>query len=341
MKLLHHTSPIPNFGDDINEQIWEALAPGLFDDDNGVGFLGIGTVVGRPFDKVDRLHVFSSGAGYDPIELPSHDVNIWCVRGPITARLLNVDASRAVTDGALLAPLVWPAAKKKQQVVVIPHWQSLHGREAYWHQACSSAGFKLVSPMQRVEKVLEDISSATLVLTESLHGAILADAYGVPWKAWACSSNFSLIKWKDWTASMDLPLCVSGVSAPSPSIAKQLGQPAFPSGEIDIPVSDDSVEQEIESRCVARGQSKPTKVSLKTLAKKIVLSEFIGSSFLGYRPEQTAKHLLAIASSAAPQLSAEDHRARLTQKLLHLLEQVSAVERGAPGPVEFRNSAST
>ncbi len=323
MRLLHHSDPIPNFGDDINEQIWDALAPGMLDDCNGVGFLGIGTVVGKRFDPVDELHIFSSGAGYDPIDLPSENVNVWCVRGPITAGLLNVDPSRVVTDGALLAPLVWPAAKKKQQVVVMPHWQSLHGREAYWERACSAAGFKLVSPMQRVEKVLTELSSATLVLTESLHGAILADAYGVPWKAWACSSNFSLIKWKDWTASMDLPLSVSGVAAPSTRIVKDYGRSLFEPGSIDVPVSDDVVEREIYTRCSVRAQNQNVISSLKSFVKRTLLSEFIGSNILGYRPEQTAKQLLEIARTADRQLSAEDHRARLTQKLLHLLNEVA------------------
>lgn len=340
MKLLHNMNPIPNFGDDINERLWDALAPGLFDGAQNTGFLGIGALVGKPFDPVDRLHVFSSGAGYGPIALPSDDVNVWCVRGPITAKLLNVDASRIVTDGALLAPLVWPAAKRKQQVVVIPHWQSLHGREAYWHEACSVAGFKLVSPMQRVEKVLEDISSASLVLTECLHGAILADAYGVPWKAWTCSSKFSAIEWKDWTASMDVPLCVSGVAAPSTSIVKKLGRPLIAKGEIDVMISDDVVENEIASRSMEGTTPPPNKRFLETVLESVTLSEWVGSNVSGYRPAETAKHLLAIASSAAPQLSAEDRRARLSQRLMDLLSLVSEGEGETGSLPDTRSSAS-
>lgn len=323
MKLLYHTSPVPNFGDDINESIWDALAPGLLDDAENVGFLGIGTVVGKPFDRIDRLHVFSSGAGYDPLNFPSDDVRVWCVRGPITARLLNIDPSYAVTDGALLAPLVWPASKSTGQVVVIPHWQSLLGYEAAWTEACSIAGFKLVNPMQCVERVLEDISSASLVLTESLHGAILADAYGVEWKAWSCSSNFSLIKWTDWTASMDVPLSVSAVAAPRASIVKQLGRPPIAQGAIDSIISEEAVEREISARCTKRTEPTQSRMSPKVLLKRIVLSDFVGSKILGFHPAETAKNLLEIASSATPQLSSADNRTRLTQKLLGLLKEMS------------------
>ena len=49
-----------------------------------------------------RLHVFSTGAGYDAVETWRTERRIWCVRGPMTARLLGTDAS--LTDGAILAP---------------------------------------------------------------------------------------------------------------------------------------------------------------------------------------------------------------------------------------------
>ena len=105
--VYYHRKGVPNFGDDLNVVLWKGLAPDLFDDDLKIGFVGIGTIIGMPCGEVQRLHVFSSGIGYDrPEGWRGKQVEYWCVRGPISAHVLGLPEDRAITDGAILTPLV-------------------------------------------------------------------------------------------------------------------------------------------------------------------------------------------------------------------------------------------
>ena len=68
MKLVYFRGKQPNFGDDLNAVLWPRLLPGLFDETGAEGFLGIGTLIGMATPGCLRLHVFSTGAGYDAVE---------------------------------------------------------------------------------------------------------------------------------------------------------------------------------------------------------------------------------------------------------------------------------
>jgi succinoglycan biosynthesis protein ExoV len=53
--------------------------------------------------------------------------------------------------------------------------------------------------------VLRVLSEARLVVTEAMHGAIVADTLRIPWIPVVCSPEIATFKWRDWTASLDLP----------------------------------------------------------------------------------------------------------------------------------------
>lgn len=57
--------------------------------------------------------------------------------------------------------------------------------------------------------MIRKLAAAPLVITESMHGAILADAFGTPWKAVSISHRFNAEKWHDWADSLDLTLEVA------------------------------------------------------------------------------------------------------------------------------------
>src|ERR1700761_8885215 len=224
MKLVYFRGKQLNFGDDLNGVLWPRLLPGMFDETGAEGFLGIGTLVGMPTPGCRRLHVFSSGAGYDDIETWRAERKVWCVRGPITARLLGVGA--ALTDGAILAPEVMgppPGDPTGRAVGVVPHWQSLHFPG--WDAACKAAGFRLISPIDTPERVHAAIGSVSLVLTESLHGAIFADTMGIPWVPFVTTRNISALKWVDWCLSVGVSFTPVPLPPPSASAALAFGRP--------------------------------------------------------------------------------------------------------------------
>lgn len=315
MQLIHYRKSVPNFGDDLNIDLWPALAPELFDDDPGVGFVGIGTIIGFDAGPAERLEVFSSGAGYDPIEnWAGKQVRYHCVRGPVSARLLGLDADRALTDGAILTPLApkFPdRAHGGGDTIVIPHFQTL----AYpgWPEVMTQTGYKLVDPRLDPAIVIDQIASAGLVLTESLHGAILADTYGIPWVAFATSRNFGASKWVDWTASLHLPLEFTLVPPPDPQPLIAFGKRPEAFGSRVRSSLDDAL-REFDSRTGAPPRRNWIKERLK--ASPLV------RRLLGFHPARTAEALEALTRGPA-MLSAQPTRDRLRGQMMDRLNALA------------------
>lgn len=322
MQLVYFRDGNRNFGDEINGQLWPALVPGFFEEESDVGFKGIGTIIGRRFGDFSKIHVFSSGAGLDAVASMKSDYNFECVRGPLTADLLNLSGETAVTDGAILAPLLWPAAPKTGRTIVIPHWKSLKGCEAEWRLACEQAGCRLVSPMQPVETVLGEISSAGRVLTESLHGAVIADAYGVPWSAWRCSIGFSEFKWMDWALSIGAKLRVWSIAPPVIPIRRRYGL-APQTNQSPIDLDADRIRDE-GCRIMLETHQKESRtarafIGLKSLSKRFILSDSFGNS-LGFSPKETAQGLRRLMLEPSQTPSTAETREALQKELLCRLD---------------------
>jgi succinoglycan biosynthesis protein ExoV len=332
MRLLRYEPKVPNFGDDLNERLWPCLAPPLFASrkDDGEAFVGIGTIVGIDPGASRRLHVFSSGAGYTAAHRwNGRDVQYHCVRGPVTARVLGLADDRSLTDGAILTPLVGGLEAPpggSARTVVVPHFETI----AFpgWDQAARMAGFDLVDPRGTPEKVIAALAGAGLVLTESLHGAILADAYGVPWHGFAVSRNFSTTKWTDWTASLQLDAHIAVLPPPDPMPLLRFGKRDEPFGSM-LPLDIESALREFESRIASPGQSS----FFKTQAKRALEELPLARRLLGFSPQRTAQALVDLASRA-PCLSAppvrERLRARMVERLDALVRQCRAESVALP-----------
>ncbi|MEL6828111.1 MAG: polysaccharide pyruvyl transferase family protein [Pseudomonadota bacterium] len=324
MKLLYHKNEVPNFGDDLNALLWPQIAPELFkSDQDGIGFLGIGTIVGKQLPNLRKLIVFSSGAGYNPASFAGHDVEVVCVRGPYTAKRLGLAETLAVTDGAILSPLIFEAAPKNGKTLVIPHWETIRGCEQIWQKVCDRAGMALCSPIQDAETVIREISAAELVLTESLHGAILADTYGVPWIAWASTGNFSEFKWMDWMSSMRLDYRVSAVPPPHADLAYRLGRV-----RADEPASEVARRLEgVISASIADPSFEPPAKTPSAFKQALKLGYYRSGAarvFGGCSPAHTARALLALKENGDRQLSDPDVRQSRHQDMQNRLQKLIA-----------------
>jgi succinoglycan biosynthesis protein ExoV len=105
----------------------------------------------------------------------------------------------------------------------MPHHQSMP--KADWASLCERVGFHCIDARKSVETVVRELQETELLLTESMHGAIVADALRVPWVPVRLYPRFTLFKWQDWTQSMQLPLKIYDVQpvyARSPAISKRL-----------------------------------------------------------------------------------------------------------------------
>jgi succinoglycan biosynthesis protein ExoV len=223
MKVIYYQSPSGNFGDDLNAVLWkEVLSPACFEADDAV-LLGIGSIFRDDFlsrEVTDRKRVFvlGSGAGTGPLpqRWPNADWSILAVRGPLTASLIGMPDA-AVTDGAALlatTPALQPKARMQSEIAFMPHYNSvLYSR---WPQICQQLGLTYIDAHWPVATTIERIGRARLVITEAMHGAIVADTLRVPWVPVLCSPSILPFKWVDWTASVGLdfrPLTLPASSA--------------------------------------------------------------------------------------------------------------------------------
>ena len=204
-----------NFGDELNRWLWPRLLGDLWSKaEADVLFVGIGTVLDRNLPPARVTIVFGTGTGYTPAppDISTHPSRwrIYGVRGPLTALALNLEKRAAMTDPAiLLATLPEFTGLDRHGVIFIPHWKSV--RYGDWQGICKSLGIEFVDPCQDSRLVVRRIASAKRVIAESMHAAIIADAFRVPWIPVALSREISPFKWVDWASSLNVayrPVCL-------------------------------------------------------------------------------------------------------------------------------------
>jgi succinoglycan biosynthesis protein ExoV len=206
MELYYYKDSIGNFGDDLNNWLWPRLFPYPMADafDPETLFVGIGSLLNHkiPASPPKKI-IFGSGYGYgDPPEI-NDQWRFYCVRGPLTAKLLNLPESLVISDSALLIrKLVNSSGMAKYPVAFMPHHQT--SRYDDWRSICGELGIQYLDPADSVGKTIEDIRSSSLVVTEAMHGAIVADALRVPWIPVRTRKRILDFKWQDWLASLQM-----------------------------------------------------------------------------------------------------------------------------------------
>jgi succinoglycan biosynthesis protein ExoV len=180
VKLYRWQGAARNFGDELNTLLWPRLLPGFFDDDPAELFLGIGSVLDsrHPLPAVKLV----AGAGYGGYQPPAAlDAN-WVVhwtRGPRTARRLGLPAACGIGDPAMLIPLTGGTrAAEGQSVGFMPHFET--ATRGDWAAATEAAGIDLIDPRGDPDTIIAAIGRCRLLISEALHGTIVADALRVP-----------------------------------------------------------------------------------------------------------------------------------------------------------------
>lgn len=142
----------------------------------------LSTVWGAGFGKPEDIH----SLGY---------ANIKMVRGFETAKLLDREFD-IVGDPALLMPMFYsPAKTNSHKVGVIPHWQDAR----LFIEKFPDCHF--INPFQEVRSFIDDVTSCEIILSSSLHGLIIADAYGVP-NIWVKTERTNEFKYNDYYSTV-------------------------------------------------------------------------------------------------------------------------------------------
>ncbi|MFU0504481.1 polysaccharide pyruvyl transferase family protein [Pseudaminobacter sp. NGMCC 1.201702] len=194
-----------NFGDDLNLWLWDFLLPGFRDAHPDVLLVGVGTVLNRALlPQGTRKLLVGSGFGYGtpPDFSEAAEWDIRSVRGPLTAAKLDLDADLGVIDPAVMVAEMpeFQNLPKLSEAIFVPHWESTVG--GIWPILCKTAGLDYVDPCGEAKSVIRSIAQARLVVAESMHAAILADAFRVPWVAVSTSHSINSFKWRDWAATV-------------------------------------------------------------------------------------------------------------------------------------------
>lgn len=146
------------------------------------------------------------GTGFISNKDPFYGGKVYAVRGKFTRnRLLKmkVDCPEVYGDPALLLPLVFPLNLEKKHISIIPHYVDYD--DLYFE---FSDRFKIIKLESKdVENITKEIASSSFVLSSSLHGIIVAHAYGVP-AIWIKNKETASdgIKFKDYFSSVSIPL---------------------------------------------------------------------------------------------------------------------------------------
>src|SRR5690606_14810183 len=119
--------------------------------------------------------------------------------------LLDIPPDKAIGDSAiLLRALDLPAPAAQIDVGFMPHYESLD--RGLWREACRLAGIALIDPTAPVEEVIARLRATKLLITEAMHGAIVADALRTPWVAALPINPGHHAKWQDWAGALSLDL---------------------------------------------------------------------------------------------------------------------------------------
>jgi pyruvyltransferase len=149
-------------------------------------YLAIGSIISRANSK---SVVWGSGAfGTETKKDLSKHATYLAVRGPLTRNLLRIhgiNCPAVYGDPALLIPRVFnPAVEKKYKVGVILRWA-----EKQWNSVSVNDDVKKIYlGTDDIEGTLQQILQCENIVSSSLHGIILADAYGIP-SAWLSSET--------------------------------------------------------------------------------------------------------------------------------------------------------
>lgn len=132
---------------------------------------------------------------------------VHAVRGPLSRRRLlelGYECPDVYGDPALLLPRFYhPKVEKYCELGIVPHFVDFPEMAA---KIPDDQNVKLINLFDPVEKVVDDIASCKRILSSSLHGLIVADAYAVPaaWGEFSDKAAGDGVKYLDYFLSVNL-----------------------------------------------------------------------------------------------------------------------------------------
>lgn len=186
-----------NFGDDLNIYLLENLSGAkiIVESTNCQDRLicAIGSIIDSHCCSCHQRIIWGTGSMSDAQIPPGFNLDIRAVRGPLTRnKLVNsgYDCPQIYGDPALLLPLIYsPVKEKKYNIGIIPHVSDLEKK--IFKKLKHNLDNSIIINFKKYKKwrdVIDLINSCELIISSSLHGLIISDAYNVP-NVWISDGN--------------------------------------------------------------------------------------------------------------------------------------------------------
>jgi hypothetical protein len=206
IKRLYWWTQIANAGDEISPFIVGKLlgreVPHAEPGDDGV-LMAVGSILHLTGEFPGAV---AWGSGCDPRRYgrPQRNATYLAVRGPMTRDLLELDPL-PLGDPGLLMPRLYPCEPDPAgDVAIAVHHSTARRRFAngiIFDPYRTS--LRVIDPRAGWQQFITEICRSRFVFCQSLHGAIFAHAYGVPWAWWRGLYGRAVgFKWADFFASI-------------------------------------------------------------------------------------------------------------------------------------------
>ena len=157
----------------------------------------------------EKTFIWGAGAIRGKQPLRKKPEKILCVRGPLTRNYLlkqNIDCPECYGDPALLLPLLYTSkCKRSYKIGILPHYVDLDN--VFIHKLLKrDNSVKLIDFVhyRHWHDVVDEICSCEFIISSSLHGLILSDAYNTPnvWVKFSDKVYGNGFKFHDYYASV-------------------------------------------------------------------------------------------------------------------------------------------
>lgn len=200
-----------NFGDVLTPYLIEKLSgKRAIWTDKEPDYLVTGSILGECLENVT---VWGTGV-IAPEQRVGQARKFCAVRGPLTRDVIvhnGGSCPEIYGDPALLLPKIYKPTKwfkQQYKIGIVPHYNDIK----LAHQMFDGqADVRIIHVTDQIERVIDEMTSCKKILSSSLHGLIVSDAYEIPniWVEFSDLVAGNGFKFRDYMASI-------GADAPTP-----------------------------------------------------------------------------------------------------------------------------
>lgn len=185
-------SSTPNFGDDLSQHIVRHVTGCAvsYAPLSRCDIVAIGSVLQRLSRWKERVAqqffgrfrgrrpvIWGSGVIH-PIDIHNQQFEVAALRGPNTAACLGQQQPVCFGDPAILIRDLFPDPVQGSEVGIVPHY--VDKNHAAVREIAKDRGYRIIDVEQDALSVSEEMRQCGMILSSSLHGLIVADAFQIP-----------------------------------------------------------------------------------------------------------------------------------------------------------------